>query len=92
MTGAPEPLKNCRPAITAHTFDPPPPSLFEKPNWQIYEENNSRTTVCIEVSIRIKKKSFFSNRFPMMQLYPGNIQFLLVVVECVILVLNDIHQ
>ncbi len=28
----------------------------------------------------------------MMQLYPGNIQFLLVVVECVILVLNDIHQ
>jgi len=40
VTGAPEPLKNCRPAITAHTFDPPPPSLFEKPNWQIYEETN----------------------------------------------------
>jgi hypothetical protein len=43
VTGAPEPLKTCRPAITAHTFDPPPPCLFEKPNWQIYEETNSRT-------------------------------------------------
>ncbi|CAF2134158.1 unnamed protein product [Rotaria magnacalcarata] len=44
VTGAPEPVKNCRPAITAHTFDPPSPSLFEKPNWQIYEETNHRTT------------------------------------------------
>lgn len=43
VTGAPEPVKNCRPAITAHTFDPPSPSLFAKPNWQIYEETNHRT-------------------------------------------------
>ncbi|CAF0952060.1 unnamed protein product [Rotaria sordida] len=44
VTGAPEPMKNCRPAITAHTFDPPPASLFEKPNWQINEDTNSRTS------------------------------------------------
>ncbi|CAF3463734.1 unnamed protein product [Rotaria sp. Silwood1] len=48
VTGAPEPVKNCRPAITAHTFDPPSPSLFEKPNWQIYEETNRRTTTISE--------------------------------------------
>lgn len=44
VTGAPEQIKNSRPAITAHTFDPPSPSLFEKPNWQIYEETNHRKT------------------------------------------------
>ncbi|CAF0963739.1 unnamed protein product [Adineta steineri] len=44
VTGAPEPVKTYRPAITAHTFDPPSPSLFEKPNWQIYEETNHRAT------------------------------------------------
>ena len=47
VTGAPEPLKNCRPAITAHTFDPPPPSLFEKPNWQIYEETTHSGTAMV---------------------------------------------
>jgi len=47
VTGAPEQIKNSRPAITAHTFDPPSPSLFEKPNWQIYEEtkNHRKTTI-----------------------------------------------
>jgi len=44
VTGASEPGKNCRPAITAHTFDPPSPSLFEKPNWQIYEDTNYQQT------------------------------------------------
>lgn len=42
VTGAPEPIKSCRPAITAHTFDPPSPSLFEKPNWPIYEDGQNR--------------------------------------------------
>ncbi|UJR30738.1 hypothetical protein I4U23_018258 [Adineta vaga] len=48
VTGAPELVKTCRPAITAHTFDPPSPSLFEKPNWQIYEEANHRTITISE--------------------------------------------
>jgi len=43
VTGAPEPAKGSRPAITAHTFDPPSPSLFEKPNWPVYEEGNMMT-------------------------------------------------
>ncbi|CAF1488264.1 unnamed protein product, partial [Didymodactylos carnosus] len=42
VTGAPEPAKCTRPAITAHTFDPPDPSLFEKPNWNIYEETGQQ--------------------------------------------------
>ncbi len=60
VTGAPEPIKNYRPAITAHTFDPPPPCLFEKPNWQIYEETNPRTTtVCSSFSDEQKKTENF---------------------------------
>nr|AMP82809.1 MTSS1-like protein A-like protein [Adineta vaga complex sp. C JFF-2016] len=48
VSGAPEGVKNCRPAITAHTFDPPSPSLFEKPNWQIYEETHQRAMTISE--------------------------------------------
>ncbi|CAF1603274.1 unnamed protein product, partial [Adineta ricciae] len=48
VTGAPEPVKACRPAITAHTFDPPSPSLFEKPAWQIYEEPSYRSMTISE--------------------------------------------
>jgi hypothetical protein len=60
VTGAPEPVKNCRPAITAHTFDPPSPSLFEKPNWKIYEETNHRTTtVCIFIKFYNKNKNIY---------------------------------
>lgn len=47
VSGVPEAMKNCRPAITAHTFDPPPAILFEKPYWQINEDSNSRTNVRI---------------------------------------------
>jgi hypothetical protein len=90
VTGAPEPVKNCRPAITAHTFDPPSPSLFEKPNWQIYEETNHRTTtVCILLKFYNIKNMFVYNRFRKMDLtvhYLVNIQYHLVVVVYVILV------
>ncbi|CAF1067470.1 unnamed protein product [Adineta ricciae] len=62
VTGAPEPIKSCRPAITAHTFDPPPPSLFEKPNWQIYEETHPRLTTISDDSTLSRQHSVPSRR------------------------------
>ncbi|CAF3785131.1 unnamed protein product [Rotaria magnacalcarata] len=63
VTGAPEPIKNCRPAITAHTFDPPPPSLFEKPTWQINEDTNSRISNISDDTILSRQHSVPSRRY-----------------------------
>ncbi|CAF1331523.1 unnamed protein product [Adineta steineri] len=68
VTGAPEPIKSCRPAITAHTFDPPPASLFEKPNWQIYEETNPRITTISDDSTLSRQHSVPSRRCRMRDL------------------------
>ena len=94
VTGAPEPGKNCRPAITAHTFDPPSPSLFEKPNWPIYEEGYPRPT-----TVRIFEEWFSSrlslsirSRLLMTPLSLDSTQFPLVVVEYEISALNDTHR
>ena len=97
VTGAPEPMKNYRPAITVHTFDPPPPSLFEKPIWQINDDTNADATdVCIcSLSstffvLCIKEK--FLHRFQTILHYLVNTQYHLNIIECEILVLKDIHQ
>jgi hypothetical protein len=104
VTGAPEPGKNYRPAITAHTFDPPSPSLFEKPNWQIYEETNHqqhrmsttvRCTKIIDHSGQWLPSLFKKNRYRKMARTAhcrDNIRFHRVVVAFEILVLNGVHQ
>ncbi|CAF3850709.1 unnamed protein product [Rotaria sp. Silwood1] len=68
VTGAPEPMKNCRPAITAHTFDPPPASLFEKPNWQKNEDTNSRTSTVSDDATLSRQHSVPSRRYRMRDL------------------------